>query len=260
MPGILIETDNVRHFTNIIQTLKLDWSDKDLSIKIDGTGFADAQIIQGGSMDLDGYHPDPAIKAAPDNANQNPVKVEEHIVDGKLVGVSITNPGAGWIGKSITPEPPTEYDYTQKREPHKDSPNVATESKFAKVGSQRISISHPVATEDNSATILYGLLHSFVDVASVFPLAKIDESLAKQVCLYLPKIDYSELERKVKSLQECNKTQASTIGHYQREVAELRGRVKAQQNQQTIENLRNEIIRLKGLVVEPLHHNPLIQG
>ncbi|UWX75332.1 hypothetical protein [Burkholderia gladioli] len=49
-----------------------------------------------------------------------------------------------------------------------------------------IAITHPVATAENSGTILYGLLHSFVEIAAGFPSAKIDPQLADQVRVYLP--------------------------------------------------------------------------
>jgi lysozyme family protein len=50
---------------------------------------------------------------------------------------------------------------------------------------REIAISHPVATQDNAATIMYGLLHSFVELAGAFPAVKIDEQLAAQACIYL---------------------------------------------------------------------------
>ncbi|WP_175760470.1 hypothetical protein [Burkholderia anthina] len=50
----------------------------------------------------------------------------------------------------------------------------------------QVRVTHTIATEDNAATILHGLLDSFVEVAAAFPRAVIDERLAGQARLYLP--------------------------------------------------------------------------
>lgn len=51
----------------------------------------------------------------------------------------------------------------------------------------QIQVAHTIATAANAATILHGLLDSFVEIAAGFPQAKIDERLADQARIYLPK-------------------------------------------------------------------------
>ncbi|MCW3678795.1 hypothetical protein [Burkholderia cenocepacia] len=56
----------------------------------------------------------------------------------------------------------------------------------APIDDNQIQVTHTIATEANAATILHGLLDSFVEVAAAFPSAVIDERLAGQVRIYLP--------------------------------------------------------------------------
>jgi hypothetical protein len=50
----------------------------------------------------------------------------------------------------------------------------------------QVVISHPVTTTENAATVMYGLLDSFVEVAAAFPTVKVGTPLAGQVRIYLP--------------------------------------------------------------------------
>jgi len=48
-----------------------------------------------------------------------------------------------------------------------------------------VAITHPVATAENAETIMYGLLHAFVEIAGSFPSCEVEDVLSDQVRIYL---------------------------------------------------------------------------